>query len=177
MLHQTFSFISDPQKEIIKELRHQFWSGLHTKLLHSMASEEYNTLLIQWFSLQPLVTMASKFLFLCSTLKKENHFLSSGTTQGWVNNGRIFIYGWTNPLISQLIIDTQIAGDKWSMNECEQMRLLKVWAVCVWGPSQPELSDIIKKKSFVYSGYLQGGKKLTHTNTKCVCWSVGNKRI
>lgn len=97
--------------------------------------------------------------------RKENHFLSSGTAQGWVNNGRIFIYGWTNPLISLFIRDIQTAGDKWSMNECEHMRLLKAryhfWALCVC-VCEVLLSLnclILQKKSFVYSGYLHAHKK------------------
>ncbi len=40
--------------------------------------------------------LSSKYLPLCST--EQRHSYSFGTTRGWVNDDRIFIFGWTVPL-------------------------------------------------------------------------------
>ncbi len=45
---------------------------------------------------QPGYKLSSKYLPLCSA--EQRHSYRSGTTWGWVNDDRIFIFGWTIPL-------------------------------------------------------------------------------
>ncbi len=47
---------------------------------------------------QPGYKLYSKYLPLCST--EQTHSNRIGTTWGWVNDDRIFIFGWTVPLSS-----------------------------------------------------------------------------
>ncbi len=53
---------------------------------------------------QPDYKLSSKYLPLCSAEQRYR----SGTTWGWVNDDRIFIFGWTIPLshFSGLIVDS-----------------------------------------------------------------------
>ncbi len=44
---------------------------------------------------QPDYTLSSEYLPLCS---EQTHSYRSGDTWGWVNDDRIFIFGWTVPL-------------------------------------------------------------------------------
>ncbi len=45
---------------------------------------------------QPGYKLSSKYLPLCSA--EQTHSYRFGTTWGWVNDDRIFIFGWTIPL-------------------------------------------------------------------------------
>ncbi len=45
---------------------------------------------------QPGYKLSSKYLPLCS--EEQRHSYRFGTTWGWVNDDRIFIFGWTIPL-------------------------------------------------------------------------------
>ncbi len=45
---------------------------------------------------QPDYKLSSKYLPLCSA--EQRHSYRFGTTWGWVNDDRIFIFGWTIPL-------------------------------------------------------------------------------
>ncbi len=45
---------------------------------------------------QPGYKLSSKYLPLCSA--EQRHSYRFGTTWGWVNDDRIFIFGWTIPL-------------------------------------------------------------------------------
>ncbi len=45
---------------------------------------------------QPDYKLSSKYLPLCSA--EQTHSYRFGTTWGWVNDDRIFIFGWTIPL-------------------------------------------------------------------------------
>ncbi len=47
---------------------------------------------------QPGYKLSSKYLPLCSA--EQRHSYRFGTTWGWVNDDRIFIFGWTIPLRS-----------------------------------------------------------------------------
>ncbi len=46
---------------------------------------------------QPGYKLSSEYLPLCSAEQRNSY--SFGTTWGWVNDDRIFIFGWTIPLI------------------------------------------------------------------------------
>ncbi len=46
---------------------------------------------------QPGYTLSSKYLPLCSV--EQTHSYRFGTTWGWVYDDRIFIFGWTIPLM------------------------------------------------------------------------------
>ncbi len=48
--------------------------------------------------------LSSEYLPLCSV--EQRHSYRFGTTWGWVNDDRIFIFGWTIPLRSCCIVDT-----------------------------------------------------------------------
>ncbi len=45
---------------------------------------------------QPGYKLSSEYLPLCSA--EQRHSYRFGTTWGWVNDDRIFIFGWTIPL-------------------------------------------------------------------------------
>ncbi len=47
---------------------------------------------------QPGYKLSSKYLPVCSA--EQTHSYRFGTTLGWVNDDRIFIFGWTIPLSS-----------------------------------------------------------------------------
>ncbi len=53
---------------------------------------------------QPGYKLSSKYLPLCSA--EQRHSYSFGTTWGWVNDDRIFIFGWTIPLRSKIVRST-----------------------------------------------------------------------
>ncbi len=48
---------------------------------------------------------SSEYLPLCSA--EQTHSYRFGTTWGWVNDDRIFIFGWTIPLIASLIVSVK----------------------------------------------------------------------
>ncbi len=50
---------------------------------------------------QPGYKLSSKYLPLCSAEQRNSYRF--GTTWGWVNDDRIFIFGWTIPLSSLLV--------------------------------------------------------------------------
>ncbi len=51
---------------------------------------------------QPGYKLSSKYLPLCSAEQRNSYRF--GTTWGWVNDDRIFIFGWTIPLRGDCII-------------------------------------------------------------------------
>jgi len=63
----------------------------------SISQEAYG---LVWRS-DPALRFNQKFLNLCS--EDERRSYGVGTTWGWANTDRIFIFGWTNPLKYRLI--------------------------------------------------------------------------
>ncbi len=51
---------------------------------------------------QPGYKLSSKYLPLCSA--EQRHSYRVGTTGGWVNDDRIYIFGWTNPFKAGLTL-------------------------------------------------------------------------
>ncbi len=68
----------------------QFWGTID---LHSIF---FPTMEVNGAPKQPGYKLSSKYLPLCSA--EQRHSYRFGTTWGWVNDDRIFIFGWTIPL-------------------------------------------------------------------------------
>ncbi len=73
----------------------QFWGTID---FHSIF---FPTMEVNGAPKQPGYKLSSKYLPLCSA--EQRHSYRFGTTQGWVNDDRIFIFGWTIPLITASI--------------------------------------------------------------------------
>ncbi len=60
----------------------------------------FSTMEVNGAPKQPAYKLSSKYLPLCSA--KQRHSYRFGTTWGWVNDDRIFSFGWTIPLKDDL---------------------------------------------------------------------------
>ncbi len=69
----------------------QFWGTID---FHSIF---FPTMEVNGAPKQPGYKLSSKYLPLCSA--EQRHSYRFGTTWGWVNDDRIFIFGWTIPLM------------------------------------------------------------------------------
>ncbi len=56
----------------------------------------FSTMEVNGAPKQPGYKLSSEYLHLCSA--EQRHSYRFGTTWGWVNDDRIFIFGWTVPL-------------------------------------------------------------------------------
>ncbi len=74
----------------------QFWGTID---FHSIF---FPTMEVNDAPKQPGFKLTSKYLPLCSA--EQRHSCRFGTTWGWVNDDRIFIFGWTIPLITHHFI-------------------------------------------------------------------------
>ncbi len=91
---------------------------------------------------QPGYKLSSKYLPLCSA--EQRHSYRFGTTWGWVNDDRIFIFGWTSPLSNNLkcktfyhslpeqplVLNTLLMQKKYLPYKCEVERLQEKLATC-----------------------------------------------
>ncbi len=77
----------------------QFWGTID---FHSIF---FPTIEVNGAPKQPGYKLSSKYLPLCSA--EQTHSYRFGTTWGWVNDDRIFIFGWTIPLRLTLNIKLQ----------------------------------------------------------------------
>ncbi len=68
----------------------QFWGTID---FHSIL---FSTMEVNCSPKQPRYKLSSEYLPLCSAEQRNSYRF--GTTWGWVNNDRIFIFGWTVPL-------------------------------------------------------------------------------
>ncbi len=68
----------------------QFWGTI------DFHSNFFSTMEVNGAPKQPDYKLSSKYLPLCSA--EQRHSYRFGTTWGWVNDDRIFIFGWTIPL-------------------------------------------------------------------------------
>ncbi len=96
-----------------------FWRKFVTRLFWGtidLHSREKNTMEINGAPELLCFPHSSEYLPLCSA--EQRHSYRFGTTWGWVNDDRIFIFGWTVPLIHILIYI-------WFTSEnCEEKSLL-----------------------------------------------------
>ncbi len=79
----------------------QFWGTID---FHSIF---FPTMEVNGAPKQPGYKLSSKYLPLCSA--EQRHSYRFGTTWGRVNDGRIFIFGWTIPLnnsVSRFLVET-----------------------------------------------------------------------
>ncbi len=76
----------------------QFWGTID---FHSIF---FPTMEVNGAPKQPGYKLSSKYLPLCSA--EQRNAYRFGTTWGWVNDDRIFIFGWTIPLSSTGIFVT-----------------------------------------------------------------------
>ncbi len=74
----------------------QFWGTID---FHNIC---FPTMEVNGAPEQPGYKLSSKYLPLCSA--EQTHSYRSGNTWGWVNDDRIFIFGWTIPLITHYFI-------------------------------------------------------------------------
>ncbi len=81
----------------------QFWGTID---FHSIF---FPTMEVNGAPKQPGYKLSSKYLPLCSAEQRNSYRF--GTTWGWVNDDRIFIFGWTIPL-NRTVSD--ISKQSWS---------------------------------------------------------------
>ncbi len=84
----------------------QFWG---TTDFHSIF---FPTMEVNGALKQPGYKLSSKYLPLCSA--EQRHSYRFGTTWGWVNDDRIFIFGWTIPLMFM----SPPSGEHWATMVC-----------------------------------------------------------
>ncbi len=65
----------------------------------------FSTMEVNGAPKQPGYKLSSEYLPLCSA--EQRHSYRFGTTWGWVNDDRIFIFGWTIPLNMNLNKNTK----------------------------------------------------------------------
>ncbi len=80
------------QRKIFWRMREteQFWGTIDFHIILFSYTMEVNGA-----PKQPGYKLSSKYLPLCSA--EQRHSYRFGTTWGWVNDDRIFIFGWTSP--------------------------------------------------------------------------------
>ncbi len=107
----------------------QFWGTI-----------DFNSIFL-WKSMVPKNSLITNFLqniFLCVQQKQINSYMF-GTTWGWVHDDRIFIFGWTIPLIIVIqVYNTHISIDyiyytRWDLNMyCICILHLKVMTIFIF---------------------------------------------
>ncbi len=83
--------------------------GRYSEVCGTQSSFLYPAMEVNGAPTQPDYKLSSKYLPLCS---EQTHSFRSGTTRGWVNDDRIFRFGWTVPLsllcaCSKFCVNTQ----------------------------------------------------------------------
>ncbi len=68
------------------------------------------------------VCLPTKYLLLCSTEERKSYWFE--TTWGWVNDDRIFIYGWTIPL-SVAYVSKNVLGPVTVYSICHKLHVQK----------------------------------------------------
>ncbi len=87
----------------------QFWGTID---FHSIFFSHYGS---QWCPKQPDYKLSSTYIPLCSAEQRNSYRF--GITWGWVNDDRIFIFGWTIPLRKEGFTDVHLVvySDRVSM--------------------------------------------------------------
>ncbi len=101
----------------------QFWGTI------DLYSIFFPTMEVNCAPKQPGYKLSSKYLSLCSA--EQRNLYRFGTTWGWVNDDRIFLFGWTIPLIVRIGPYAKVLGLLRSFG-------LKSWDCgCCWDQSNP----------------------------------------
>ncbi len=99
---QNLKFCHHTHPQVVSNLYEFLFFLLNTKvdILKNMQAIDFHRWKkyyeSQWLPPAVWLQHSSEYPFLCSADEKNSY--RCGTTWGWVNNDRIFIFGWTIPL-------------------------------------------------------------------------------
>ncbi len=113
----------------------------------------FPTMEVNGASKQPGYKLSSKYFHFCSAEQRNSYRF--GTTWGWVNDDRIFIFGWTITLNSSMNLCLWILNCK-NTFKCEAFLSLCEWAV------QIHLLCIFKHFQHILSHYMRTCKREFH---------------
>ncbi len=102
-----------------------FWGTID---FHSIVN---NSMEVNGAPKQPGYKLSSKYLPLC--LAEQRHSYRFGTTWGWINDDRIFIFGWTTFTFSRRFYPKQLTNEDIRSNQNQQTsnNMQVLWQVLV----------------------------------------------